>query len=190
MRLCFCLILLLLSASTAIAAKPQITVMFDQPEAYTDFTVANGGREDGRPLLMAELDRYLRERGRLWLHDDQFLTITFTDIDMAGRLVPLPLRNNVGGVKLGIAGSAREQRVVQPPWPPRLTFHYQLVDENGQLLREGSASINETSFLKLAPRTQYHQRDSLWYEKAILDSWLRSLNPEHANSALTLEQDR
>lgn len=155
------------------AASLQLS--FNQPENFTDFQTANGGRNSGRTVLMAELERYLRERTELWLPPEHHLEIVFQDIDMAGRIVPLPLRANVGGQDIGAFGSAPEQRLVSNPFPPRLELDYHLRNAHGEVIRQGRAEISEASFLNLAPRTRLNRRDSLWYEKAILDSWMREL---------------
>lgn len=156
-------------------AEHKINVSFNQPENFTDFRTANGGRNNGRNGLIAELKRFLRARGKLWLPEPYRLDIQFNDIDMAGRIVPLPIRRKVGGSSLGVFGSAPKQRVVQNPWPPRLNFEYRIYNEYGDLIREGNADISETSFLKLSSRLQQVRRDTLQYEKAILDTWLRSM---------------
>lgn len=170
-------LILFVLIATPVAAEElnQVAVSFQQPENFTDFRSANGGRQDGQPALMAELDRFLREQGDLWLDDQQRLEITFKNIDMAGRIVPLPMRRTVAGGALGVYGSAPEQRVIQNLWPPRLTFDFVLYDEYGQTIRQGSMDINEQSFIKTTPRAMYNRRDSLWYEKAVLDSWFRNL---------------
>ena len=122
---------------------------------------------------MAELERFIRERAEMWVPKNYRLQIQFNDIDLAGRIVPLPLRASVGGASMGAHGSAGEQRIVESPWPPRLNFTYTLYDTNGNLVREGSANISETQLLRLSPRTRLQRRDVLWYEKALIDSWMR-----------------
>ena len=148
-------------------------ISFNQPEKFTDFKSANGGRNDGRTVLMAELERFIRERADMWIPENHSLQIQFNDIDMAGRIVPLPLRASVTGASMGLHGSAGEQRLVESPWPPRLNFTYTLHDAQGSLVREGSVNISETQLLRLSPRTRLQRRDVLWYEKALIDSWMR-----------------
>lgn len=165
----------LLSGPVMGSESTGVEVSFSQPETFTDFKAANGGRNDGRTKLMAEIERFIKERAELWLPANQHLTIQFMDIDMAGRIIPLPLRASVAGSSMGSHGSAGEQRLVESPWPPRLHFTYQIHSEYGELLQEGSADISETQLLRLSPRTRLQRRDVLWYEKALLDSWMREL---------------
>ncbi|MCG8465478.1 MAG: DUF3016 domain-containing protein [Xanthomonadales bacterium] len=169
---------LLLSASAQLSAEMEraVEVSFIQPEKFTDFRAANGGRNDGRNRLMSEIERFIRERADLWLPEGYSMTMVFNDIDLAGRIVPLPLRASAGGASMGGFGSAGEQRIVESPWPPRLNFDYQVFDDNGALAREGSADISTTQFLRLSPRARQQRRDGLWYEKAVIDSWMRELS--------------
>lgn len=160
-------------ASDSESTTAAVRVSFNQPEKFTDFQTANGGRNAGRTVLMSELERYMRERGELWLPADHQLDVVFQDIDMAGRIVPLPLRASVGGDDIGFFGSAPEQRLISNPFPPRLRLDFQMLNPSGEVVRQGSADISEASFLKLAPRSRLNRRDSLWYEKAVLDSWMR-----------------
>jgi len=156
----------------------KVSVAFKQADEFTDFRSANGGRNEGRNALMAELERFMRQRGRLWLPETHRLNITFTDIDLAGRIVPLPLRATVGASTIGGFGSTPYQRVVEPAWPPRLQFEYQITDQEGRIVDQGQADIKERSFFNLSSRTSNVRQGALSYEKALLDIWMRDLYGE------------
>ncbi|GAB4182083.1 MAG: hypothetical protein Tsb002_02830 [Wenzhouxiangellaceae bacterium] len=150
--------------------RDKAQVHFDQPQSFLDFRDDTAGRDQGRPLMIAELDRFVRELADQFLPQGQYLQLTFTDIDLAGRQVP-------------IRGTGRFQRVIEDFYPPRLSFHYQIVDEDNKVLEQGEEKLVNFSFLRLSLRARFHRQTRLPYEKALLEEWFRDHFEHFADEA-------
>lgn len=151
-------------AATLFAAPPaapaaRVEVIFEQPEKYTDVKDSFMGTEKGRDGYLAELKTHLQERALRRLGPGQTLTFTFTNIDLAGDFEP------------GRGPSSDDIRIVKDIYPPRLNFSYKLVDESGAVLKEGQEKLTDLGFQSSA--SPINNGDSLRYEKALLDNWLR-----------------
>jgi hypothetical protein len=62
-------------------------------------------------------------------------------------------------------------RIVKDIYPPRMSFTYKLVDASGAVVKEGQEKLVELAFQMTA--SPINNQDSLRYEKAMLDNWLR-----------------
>lgn len=162
-------LLLGLTAAGSLAAADQpaapasrVTVVFDHPEKYTDvkeYSLDNdnaSGRDHYLPLLKEHLEA---EAGRL-LASGQKLTITFTDIDLAGDFEPWhgPRFHDI--------------RMVKEIYPPRLTFTFRLTDESGRVLGEGERKLTDLAY-QMRIGSGFRD-DPLRYEKDMLGEWLRA----------------
>lgn len=159
-----------LFCGTALFAAPpavqssQIEVIFDQPEKFTDVKDSQMGSEKGRDSYLALLKEHLQERAPRHLSEGQKLTLTFTDIDMAGDFEPWR------GMDFN------DVRIVKDLYPPRMSFSYKLADASGAVVKEGQEKLIDMSFQMNASPINSH--DSLRYEKAMLDNWLRDTFPK------------
>ncbi|MFT3868569.1 MAG: DUF3016 domain-containing protein [Nibricoccus sp.] len=163
------LVALLVSATALLAAptaaqKNQVDVIFDHPENFTDVKDSQMGSEKGRDGYLALLKDHLQERAPRYLTEGQKLTITFTNIDMAGDFEPWR------GIDFN------DVRIVKEIYPPRMNFTYKLVDGTGSVVKEGQEKLLDMSFQMNA--SPVNATDSLRYEKAMLDNWLRDTFPK------------
>ena len=163
----------LASAASVFAAPPaptntHVEVIFDHPEKFTDVKDSSMGSEKGRDNYLALFKEYLQERAPRHLSDGQTLTITFTDIDLAGDFEPWR------------GPDFSDVRIVKEIYPPRLNFAYKLVDASGVVVKEGQEKLLEMGFQMTG--SMIDAQDSLRYEKAMLDNWLRDKlgNPKKA----------
>lgn len=165
-RLTRCAFLLGLSAAGALLAatpKPasRVTVVFDHPEKFTDVrdNMSDTDNELGRERYLPPLQEYLEQHGTARLAAGQQLTITFSDIDLAGDFEPWH----------GIQFS--DVRIIKDIYIPRLTFTFRLTDASGQVLKEGERKLQDLGYqMRL---TRGFRDDPLRYEKDMLDDWLR-----------------
>jgi hypothetical protein len=164
-RLIRCALLLGLSAAGALFAaesKPasRVTVVFSHPEKFTDLrdNASDSDNERGRARYLPPIEEYLEQQGESRLAPGQKLTITFTDIDLAGDFEPWrgPQFNDV--------------RIIKEIYIPRLTFSFKLTDANGQVIKEGERKLQDMSFQM---RIDGFRDDPLRYEKGMLGDWLR-----------------
>jgi len=159
-----------LTCATSIFAAPpaspkaNVEVIFDHPENFTDVKDSDFGTDKGRDGILGVIKDYLVERAPRHLAEGQTLTITFTDIDLAGDFEPWrgPDFNHV--------------RIVKEIYPPRLNFSYKLADANGAVVKEGTEKLLEMGFQMTT--SPIDNQDSLRYEKAMLDNWLRNKFPK------------
>ena len=165
-RLTRCALLLGLSAGGALLAaetKPAspVTVVFAHPEKFTDVrdNQSDFDNELGREHYLPLLQEFLQQQGASRLAPGQLLTITFSDIDLAGDFEPWR------GVQFS------DVRIVKDIYFPRLTFTFKLTGANGQVLKEGERKLQDMGFqMRL---TRGFRDDPLRYEKDMLDDWLR-----------------
>ena len=141
-------------APAADAATAQVE--FARPESFTD-----AGRPrpavDRDESLVPLRDHLVAEAARR-LPADQALYVTITDVDLAGDFEPRQ-------------AYSREVRVVKDIYPPRIELRFRLVRGDGSVVKEGTRSLRDTSFLS---RGATDRQDSLQYEKAMIDRWLES----------------
>jgi len=148
------------STPTAAAADRPVTVVFANPdkyadvkENYSDYDNENG-REHYLPLLREHLERIAARR----LPAGQRLTMTFTDIDLAGDFEPWR------GIQFD------DIRVVKDIYVPRMNFSFQITDANGQVVKSGERKLVEMAYQMRI--TGGFRDDPLRYEKMMLDDWM------------------
>jgi hypothetical protein len=135
----------------------RIEVRFLEPENFTD--VRDGWGSDFRlEAYLAEFREYLENRAARFLPPGQKLSVTFTDIDLAGGFEPWhgPRYHDV--------------RIVKDLYPPRMSLQFRLTDADGVVIKEGSRKLRDMAFL-MSPNLSH---DPLRHEKEMLDDWLRS----------------
>jgi len=144
----------LMLGATALQAVAAVEVDLVKPENFVDIGNRWGSVrdvEDGKKNVTAALI----ERGEAVLKPGQDMKITVTGVDLAGDVHPL--------------GRSMEMiRVVKPLYRPSMQFSY-VVTEGGKVVREGTADINDMSFMDRF--NQYFDSDPLRYEKPMLDEW-------------------
>lgn len=153
------------AADKAVAPETRVTVVFDHPEKYAD--LKDGGldidNERGRERFLPQLKTHLEEEAGRRLAPGQKLTVTFSDIDLAGDFEPWhgPQYNDI--------------RILKEIYVPRLTFTFRVTDEGGQVVKEGERKLADLGYQMRITRT--FRDDPLRYEKDMLDDWLRDEFP-------------
>lgn len=155
----------LCAAEKTVPPSTRVTVVFDHPEKYADVkadsmdTDNERGRLQFLPLLKEHIEK---EAGRL-LAPGQKLTVTFSDIDLAGDFEPWhgPQFNDV--------------RVVKEIYTPRLAFTFKVTDEKDQVLNEGERKLVDLAYQMRI--TAGFRDDPLRYEKGMLSDWLHAEVP-------------
>jgi hypothetical protein len=148
-----------LHAADAARPGPRTEVIFDHPENFTDVKDGEFETDKGRDAILARIRDYLVKRTASLLPEGDRLTVTFTDIDLAGDFEPWrgPWWSDV--------------RIVKPIYPPAFKFSYAVTDPSGRVVKQGSEDIRDLDFQM---RSTLDASDSLRYEKDILDDWARS----------------
>lgn len=146
------------------AGNDRVDVQFDHPEKFTDLKDSYMPTDKGQQAYMDMLREFIQRRASKQLPEGQSLSITFTDIDMAGDFEPWR------------GPSASDVRIVKAIYIPRLKFNYRVTDASGAVVKEGTANLTDLNFQNdLA--TTIDTSDPLRYEKRLLDDWIRGELP-------------
>jgi hypothetical protein len=151
-----------LAPATATKAPPRTSVVFDHPDKFADVKDAYIPTDEGRDLILSHLREYLVSRCDPLLPEGYKLTITFTDIKLAGEYEPWH-------------GAQWENvRIIKAVYPPAFTFTYSVTDSSGRTVKEGSENIIDMAFQMRLLTPYATSYDSLAYEKDILNDWARA----------------
>jgi hypothetical protein len=158
------LVLPLLSVGlvTAFSAEPgNVHIRFVQPEKFSDFRIQGREENVSAGLFRDQVSSYLAPIVAKRFPGDN-LTLTFTDIDLAGRIDPSKTRK---------LNDIRIDRNIASPL--RLYFDYTLTNSNGKILASGSKSLVDADYLY---RYTYYpdqaKSATLFYEKVTLSRWI------------------
>lgn len=157
------------AAPPADQASSKVKVAFEKPENFTDIRHSSSMTDTDLGYLEL-LKEHIVQRAPAYLAEGQVLTMTFTDVDLAGDFEPWrgPDFDRV--------------RIVKDIYPPRLVFTYKVTDAAGAVVKEGSERLVELGFQIHGSPT--NAQDALRYEKVMIDNWLRNtMGPRKASSA-------
>lgn len=153
----------LLAQNNAVAKEDKyarITIVYENSLEFTDFKDSYHSNERMVAGLEEEFNRYLKRTAAGILPEGQSLTITFTDIDMAGDFEPWR----------GL--DAHDIRIIKPIYPPRIKFTYTVTDAGGAVVQEGEERLSDLSFqITLG----INRNDVFFYEQELMRSWMRKL---------------
>lgn len=158
-RLCglACLALLCTLAQAA-QAPGNVSVQYRDPGNFTEAKHAFGVSTSDANAYLKPLQAYIEQRAARILAPGQRLVIEVTDVDRAGEYEPWR------------GPDFRSVRIIKDIYPPRIDLSFTLYGTDGKILREGRRSLRDVGFFG---RGQLGDSDSLRYEKALLDRWLR-----------------
>lgn len=153
-RIAACITLAMLIAAP-MAFGASATVEYVKPESFTDAgrRVAYTDTENN----LEQIKRHLAEQAAKMLPADETLTISITDVDLAGDFDPRQRYSS-------------EVRIVKDVYPPRINLRFRLARADGSVVKEGERTLRDPGFL-MGTGTRYNS-DNLRYEKAMLDEWL------------------
>jgi hypothetical protein len=136
----------------------RIQVEYVDPEKFTDVKDDYFGSEKGRDSYLDQLKEYIVQRANRRLPAGQTLTVSISDIDMAGDFEPWrgPRFNDV--------------RIVKDIYPPRIDLSYKVTDASGKVVSEGKRELRDLSFMM---NLSIDRQDPLRHEKNLLDDWMR-----------------
>jgi hypothetical protein len=156
-------VILPLMALPLAAAKPQqsgaskLTVNFPGWEKYTDIKDAFSATDRGELAILDDLHRALDYDAGYLVPDGDHLTLTFSDIDLAGDFEP------------GRGPNWEDVRIVKDIYPPRFAFTYSLTDASGRVLLSGKENIVDLDFNQ---RLSIDTSDPRHYDKDVLRDWM------------------
>jgi len=150
-----------LSGWAAETAQPteRTEVVFAHPDTYADVRDSSFGTDKGRDAILEQLKDYLVLRSKYYVAEGQKLTVTVTDVDLAGDFEPWR------------GAEMTDVRVVKDVYPPKVDLEFKLTGANGKVLKEGKRQLRDLAFLS---KINIDRSDALRFEKALLDDWLRA----------------
>ncbi len=136
------------------ASPTDVTVNFKDSDKYTDVRETMNGSTS--QFYLDELAKYLKDETARRMTAGQKLSVTFTEIDLAGDILP---------------GSINDIRMLEDIYPPRMNLHFQLLDSNGAVIKEGDRHLIDLGYLQTgAPLIG--QNEPIRYDKALLSNWV------------------
>ncbi|HEY0588483.1 MAG TPA: DUF3016 domain-containing protein [Pseudoduganella sp.] len=143
----------LLLAAAGAASAGGVTVKYQEPDKFSDVPFF----EPDRDQVLKELTTHFDQLGKQ-LPANQQLTITVTDIDLAGRVEPR--RRSMHDIRI-LRGGA--------DWPT-MELQYSL-QQDGKVIASGTDRLSNMMYLDRL--NHYAGGDSLRYEKPMLDEWFK-----------------
>ncbi|MEO6568026.1 MAG: DUF3016 domain-containing protein [Opitutaceae bacterium] len=147
-----------LHAASQEKPTPRTEVVFFESERFTDVRDTSTDAPQGRDYILRELKTYLQERAQDYVPEGAKLSVTVTDIDLAGEFEPWRV------------GSAADVRIVKEIYPPRIKLSFRLTDAAGDVVKQGERELTNPNFLMMALPTMVN--DPYRHEKALIDDWL------------------
>jgi hypothetical protein len=142
-------------------APGPVSVHFRDPQHFSENRqFGSEDRFNNKSHYLEVLKAHLVKRAARMLPAGDHLDVTITDVKLAGAYEPWH------GPQL------RDVRIMKDIYPPRIDLNFKLTDGKGKVLREGSRKLRNLSYLTSTPGMTGDD-DSLRYDKALLDSWLR-----------------
>lgn len=141
-------------------APSRTEVNFVDPDKFADAADDQRGSDFGRDANLQQLREHIQRRADLAIPADQRLTVTITDVDLAGEIEPwrTPQMSNV--------------RLVKDIYPPRITLDFRLTDASGAVIKEGNRRLTDLTFLMNLHGPD--RSDPRIYEKELLTTWIQS----------------
>jgi hypothetical protein len=146
------------AAYGAEAPKPAwAEIVFDHPEKFTDIKDQMSPTDKGQQAILDAFNTYLVSESKRYIPEGCKLTITFTNINLAGSFEPW-------------RGPNYDQvRIVKPIYPPNFKFAWSVTNAAGKVIKQGTEDITDTAF---DMRLTSNLDDPLRFEKDILKDWM------------------
>jgi Protein of unknown function (DUF3016). len=151
----------LLLSLPSIGQEASVQVQYVRAETFSDVGNHRFSDERIRAAYLDQLRGHLVKRAAALLPTGQRLSVSITEVDMAGEFEPW--RPPLG-----------DARIVTDIYPPRIDLTFSLAAEDGKLIKEGARSLRDPAFLS---GTNRYTDDPLRYEKALVDRWLEQELP-------------
>ena len=138
----------------------QVEITWEDPESYADVKPSNESRVRFRERTFKNIEEYFAELAEK-LPDDQTLSITVTDLDLAGQVWPSQF--------VGLGNSTGDVRLIKQIDIPRMKFSYTLSDSSGNVIQSDDVNIKDMGFMDSI--TVHRNHEGLVYEKAMIKDW-------------------
>ncbi|MFQ3206112.1 MAG: hypothetical protein ACI9IT_000246 [Glaciecola sp.] len=148
--------------------KGQSNVLIEwiEPKKFRDVRHPTMSRKRHRESVLLELETFFTSLGEE-LPEGHKLNLRVTDLDLAGTVQPPGMVGLRNFPNRGI----ENYRIVRNIDIPRMTFSYELVDDQGKILQQEEVNLKDMSFLSRAGSA--NKNTSLKYEKVMISRWFK-----------------
>jgi hypothetical protein len=133
-------------------APSRVEVVYSEPDKFSDAADGPRGSEFGKDTILADLESFIVQRAESRIPEGQHLTVTVTDIDLAGEVEP----GRTGG---------SDVRIVKSIYMPRIDLTYRLTDASGAVIKEGKNQLRDMNFMNninpIRSEPRFHERELL-----------------------------
>lgn len=138
----------------------QVQVKWDDVKSFTDIKAVNARQDRFEESVMKALTAHVEKLAEQ-LPATNSLSVTFNDVDIAGRIEP-----TFGAI------ASTHQRILDDLSYPELIISFEYLNDQGETIVSGEM----LELKNLAPMTTRRStmatgRDNLYYEKQLLDRW-------------------
>ena len=139
------------------ATAGEVTVTWSDPAKFTDIVASNSTDKAYQKSIRKALDaEFKAQAGKL--PSGQNMSISITDIDLAGEVDPVPSR---AGYRV---------RVLKDVYYPQIRFDYKITDSSGTVLKEQTdVTVKDAGFLAGAGNAA--SRQDFYYERHMIKEW-------------------
>ncbi|MGL5359863.1 MAG: DUF3016 domain-containing protein, partial [Shewanella sp.] len=134
-----------------------VKIVWQNPQAFRDIKSSGEIQSRYEARLFESLTANLNKQASKLLKPNQKLEMTVTDVDLAGDMRPT------------FGATVNDLRVIKEVYPPRITFNYQIV-ENNQVIVAGDEKLTDMGFMS---GVQSLNDKPFAYENKMLADWLK-----------------
>ncbi len=146
-------------APRALPVEGSVQVQWTDPSQFSDLKFSGNRWRAAQGNWVEELAEHLRTSAGKRLPEGERLDVTITDIHRAGRYEPWH------GMHL------QDVRFLRDHYPPSMSLEFHRYAADGTLIAEGTREMRDAGFLTGGGSPT--ARENLYYEKRMIDGWLR-----------------
>ena len=146
-------------APRSLPAEGPVQVQWTDPSDFSDLKFSGNRWRAAQGSWVEDLAQHMRDSAEKRLPAGERLEVTITDLHRAGRYEPWR------GLQM------QDVRFVRDHYPPSMALDFRHYGADGQLIAEGSRELRDMGFLMGGGNAA--NRDNLYYEKRMIDGWLR-----------------
>ncbi|MBD3666672.1 MAG: DUF3016 domain-containing protein [Kangiella sp.] len=137
------------------ALAGEVKVSWGDFDDFIDVRPANETKSGFYKRVKISLEKSFIELGEK-LPEGAVFELRVTDLDLAGDV-------RYGGLN--------DYRLVERIYFPKMKFDYQLIDNEGTILKQGSESLKDMNFLDQIKSPGQYRREGFYYEKRMFAEW-------------------
>ncbi|HNV09569.1 MAG: DUF3016 domain-containing protein [Dokdonella sp.] len=137
----------------------QVKVTWTDPAQFDELRFGHQFHQAKPEVWLKEFRKTLVKSGDRILPKDQHLSVTITDVKLAGDFEPWH------------GPDFHDVRVVKSIYPPRVKLSFTLTDANGNVIESGDRELRDLAFLNRG--TSVRSNQPYRYEKRMLSDWLK-----------------